>query len=185
MTKNRAKEERILCTGEVGTATDSQLELAFQHQAEFFALVLDWVLATALWLDDVDIGLKKHPFTERYQSLVLNAFASAERIDIEDRPGARARNDVATSGRAGEEAGEIDLEGLSDALEGRQRRYDPIGLYFRQHALRTAGPVRKRLLAHGFRQAGVPDSGTKQKRSNLHRTPAFHRSRFPMWRIAG
>src|SRR5262249_2188603 len=117
MTKNRAKEERILCTGEIGTATDGQLELAFQYQAEFLALMLDGVLTTTLWLDDVDIGLEKHPFAERHQSLVLNTFASAEGIEIQDRPTAGSRNDVAARGRSREKACEIDFEGLSDALE--------------------------------------------------------------------
>jgi hypothetical protein len=181
MTKNRAKEERILCTGEIGTAADGQLELPFQHEAEFLALVLDGVLTTTLWLDYVDIGLEKHPFPERHQSLVLNTFASAERIEIQDRPTAWPRNDVAAWCRSREKACEIDLEGLSDALESRQRGHDPIGLYFRQHAFRTAGPVRERLLAHAFGQARVPDSGTKQKRLNRNRAFAFHRSRFPGW----
>jgi hypothetical protein len=164
MTKNGAKEERILCTGEVAPATDNQLQLTLQYQTKFFALVLDGILAAASRLDDVDIGLQKYALPEGNEPLVLDAFASAEWINIQNRPAARARNDIAVQGRAREEARKVDFEGVSDALQSRQRGYDPIGLDLRQHALRTAGQIGERLLAHAFGQAGVTDAGTEQQK---------------------
>ena len=60
VTKNRAKEERILCTGQIGTAANDQLELPFQNQAEFLSLMLDGGIAPGLGRDDVNIGLEQN-----------------------------------------------------------------------------------------------------------------------------
>src|SRR5438552_18822930 len=81
MTKNRAEEERILCTSEVGATADCQLELALEHQPELFALMLDRVLTAPVRLDDADIRLQQHAVAERNHPLILAAFAAAERTD--------------------------------------------------------------------------------------------------------
>jgi hypothetical protein len=169
MTKNRAKEERILCTGDVLATADNQLQLPLQYQTEFFALVLDGVLTAAMRLDDMDIGLQKHALSKGYEPFVLDPFAVAEWVNIENRPAAASRNDIAAHGRAGEQARKIDFEGACDALQSRQRGYDPISLNLREHALRTAGEIGKRLLAHAFGEAGVTNAGPEQQRLNLLR----------------
>lgn len=166
MTKNRAEEERILCTGKVAPATDNQLQLTFQYQAKFFALMLDRIVTAASRLDNVDIGFQKHALPEGDEPLVLDAFALAKWINIQNRPAAWARNDIAAQGWAGEEVCKIDFESVSDAVQSRQRGYDPISLDLRQHALRTAGQIGERLLAHTFGQAGVTNAGTEQQRFN-------------------
>src|SRR5690242_16212752 len=116
VTKNRAKEERILCTGKVGTAANDQLELPFQNQAELLPLMLDGVFAAALGRDSVDIGFQQNALPKGHKPLVLDPLATSQRVDIEHRPAAGAGHDFALRG-IGKKIGKGDFKRFGNSLE--------------------------------------------------------------------
>jgi hypothetical protein len=166
VTKNRAEEERILGIGQVGHPAYRQFELPFQHQTELFAPMLNRVLATALRLNNMDIGLQQRSLAKWDQPFVFDALAPAQGVDFKDRAPSVPKDNIAIGGRAAKKGCQINIKRMGDSLQGGERGHRAVGLDLRQHALRAAGDIGKSLLAHPLGETGVANTGSKQQGLN-------------------
>src|SRR5579872_1743124 len=113
----RAKMETVALTNPVTLARDTELDLAFEYVAEFFAFVLNETVAASAWFNMIDIARKQMSGRARNHCFELYAFASANLIGLDYRPFPAPQHDALRVPAMLEQTGDGSTEGRRDPMD--------------------------------------------------------------------